>query len=79
MKAAIGSSGDAGHVSNLPSLRLDLQRRESRSSPPTVIPFDLRRLLAISDGLKSGGGDLAIFWAVSIFRPPCTAAAAAVR
>ncbi|KDP34953.1 hypothetical protein JCGZ_09241 [Jatropha curcas] len=52
MKAAIGSSGDAGHVSNLPSLRLDLQRRESRSSPPTVIPFDLRRLLAISDGLK---------------------------
>ncbi|KDP39573.1 hypothetical protein JCGZ_02593 [Jatropha curcas] len=52
MKAATGSSGDAGHISNLPSLRLDLQRRESRPSPPTVIPFDLRRLLAISDGLK---------------------------
>ncbi|KDP24749.1 hypothetical protein JCGZ_25477 [Jatropha curcas] len=52
MKLVIDSSGDAGHGSNLPSLRSDLQRRESRPSPMTVTLFDLRRFLAISDGLK---------------------------
>ncbi|KDP44635.1 hypothetical protein JCGZ_22054 [Jatropha curcas] len=42
MEVAIDSFGDAGHGSNLPSLRSDFQRRGSSSLAPTALLFDFR-------------------------------------